>query len=88
MKTIRTEVHITVATYIGDDIGEAKPPLSRTANVVDCVSLTKVSAAFPITGEKPHAVAKEHVEGLLRNAGLLAERISHDVRNLHIQPSE
>lgn len=84
MTTIRTEVHITVATYIGEDIGEAKPPLSRTANAVDCVSLTKVSSAFPVTGEKPHVVAREHVESLLRNAGLLADRISHDVRNLHI----
>lgn len=87
MKTIRTEIHITVATYIGDDVGQGAPPLSRSANSVECVSLTRVASAFPVTGEKPHVQAGAHVEALLASAKeVLPGRVSHNVRNLHITP--
>lgn len=88
MKNIRTEIHITVATYIGDDIGQEAPPLSRSANSVEAVSITRVGTCFPVTGEKPHVTAAAHVEGLLASAKeVLPGRVSHNVRNLHITPS-
>lgn len=87
MKNIRTEIHITVATYIGEDVGQDVPPLSRSANSVECVSLTRVSQCFPVTGEKPHVTAATHVEGLLASAKeVLPGRVSYNVRNLHINP--
>jgi len=90
MKHIRTEIHVIVATYIGDDIDPSggNPPLSRSANSIECVSLTRIAPAFPVTGEKPHVQASAHVEALLASAKeVLPSRVSHNVHNLHVTPS-
>ncbi len=82
MKNIRTEIHITVATYIGEDVGQDAPPLSRSANSVEAVTITRVSQCFPVTGEKPHVQAQTHVEALLASAKeVLPGRVSHNIRH-------
>lgn len=83
MKNIRTEIHITVATYIGDDVSQDKPALSRTADAVEAVSLTRVSSATVPPFRKTEDMVKEHVEALLKSASnVLPDKIAHAVRKL------
>jgi hypothetical protein len=81
MKNIRTEIHITVATFVGDDIGEAKPPLSRTADAVDAISLTRVSGlGSTITVSE---TVQGHILALMMNAApVLAAKLEHATRDI------
>ena len=81
MKNIRTEIHITVATYVGDDISDAKPLLSRSPDFTEGCTVTRVSSLGPRIGA--HEAAKGHVTALMANAAsVLAEKAAYGVRTL------
>jgi hypothetical protein len=79
MKHLRTEIHITVACYIGEDVGVDKLPLSRSPNAVDAVSLTRVHQV-PHDGS-PGDIAADQIESLLESANNhLGAQLSHQLR--------
>jgi len=81
VKNLRTEIHITVATYVGDDISEAKPPLSRSPDAAEGCTVVRVSHVGEHTSA-PEA-GKAHVFALLSNAAsVLSEQINHKLRSL------
>jgi hypothetical protein len=86
MKNVRTEIHITVATYVGEDIGEDKPLLSRTPDNVEAISLTRVSTISGLTEylKTPAAAGYHHAEGMLENlARTLPIRIQNGLKHLN-----
>jgi len=87
MKNIRTEIHITVATFVGEDVGQDKPPLSRTPDNVEAISLVRVSSISALTEylKTPAAAGYNHAQGMLES---LASTLPHRVQNglKHLQP--
>lgn len=79
MPRIRTEIHVTVTTYVGDDVGEDTPALVRSADAFETVALVRVQAVQA----GAHDVAAEQIATMLQGVTpVLAERIRHTLRNL------
>jgi hypothetical protein len=90
MKNVRTEIHITVSTFVGDDIspdGQDKPALSRTPDNVEAISLVRVSTISGLTEylKTPATAGFVHAQGMLES---LACTMPHRVQNglKHLQP--
>ena len=79
MKNVRTEIHITVATFVGEDIGQDKPPLSRTPDNIEAISLARVSAISDLTEylKTPATAGYHHTEAMLES---LASTLPHRVQ--------
>jgi hypothetical protein len=87
MKNIRTEIHITVSTFVGEDVGQDKPKLSRTPDNVEAISLVRVSTISDLTEylKTPATAGFVHAQGMLES---LACTMPHRVQNglKHLQP--
>lgn len=86
MKNIRTEIHITVATFVGEDIHPTdKPPLSRTPDNVEAVSLVRVSTLSGLTAylKTPAAAGYHHTENMLESlTSTMPIRVQTGLKNL------
>ena len=81
-KNVRTEIYITVATFVGEDIGGANVPngdIERLPEATDSIELVRLAPLGPtITAGE---TSSGHILTLLGNAApLLAERIAHKLK--------
>lgn len=82
MKRIRTEIHVTVATYVGEDVSlDGRKPLSRTPDAVDAISVSRIET---LDGVVPVAmVTGGHIAAMMaKTAPVLVERMSFATRKL------
>lgn len=81
MKNIRTEVSISVRTFVGDDIGQEAPPLARLPEATEYVLIIRTSGLGPNV-TVPETV-NGHVVALLANAAhVLPEKLAHQTRHI------
>lgn len=86
MKNVRTEIHITIATYVGEDVGQDKPLLSRTPDNVEAISLTRVSTLSGLTEYLKDAPSAgyHHAEGMLESlASTMPIRVQNGLKHLN-----